>query len=449
MQAEWIRKPQAGISVVFVHGILSDGEACWRNENGSYWPELLKNEADFASLGIYLFTYQTGIFSGTYRVSDVVDALKEWMRLDGVLESDRVVFVCHSLGGIVVRKFLVERTVELIQGKKEIALFLVASPSLGADYADWLAPVAQVFGHAQADALRFVRQNHWLMDLDKEFTNLKEAGKLKIKGKELIEDKFLIFKGPWRKQVVEPFAGARYFGEPFKVPGSDHFSIAKPKDSTVIQHRLLCQFLKEILQSSTQPLPSSGRFDAGFAQTPSLSRPSAEVPSQSKHVPSHSPSVQNPRRRGTAMKLFYSYSHKDEALREELETHLSVLKRQGVIASWHDRKISAGSEWAGEIDKNLDEADVILLLVSADFLGSDYCYDKEMKQALERHDAREGRVIPVILRPVDWKGAPFAKLQMLPRDAKPVTSWNNRDDAWLDVAKGIRKAVEELAANPL
>ena len=141
--------------------------------------------------------------------------------------------------------------------------------------------------------------------------------------------------------------------------------------------------------------------------------------------------------------LFYSYSHKDEALRRELEEHLSLLRRQGFIHDWHDRKISAGREWEGAIDANLEAANVIVLLVSSAFLASDYCYDREMKRALEKHEAGEARVIPVILRAVDWKGAPFGKLQALPKDAKPITSWTDRDEAWTDVVKGIRKAVEE------
>ena len=148
------------------------------------------------------------------------------------------------------------------------------------------------------------------------------------------------------------------------------------------------------------------------------------------------------------IELFISYSHKDEPLREQLGTHLSLLKRQGVIDEWHDRRIGAGQEWAGAIDEHLNHAAVILLLVSADFLASDYCYDLEMTRALERHDADDARVIPVILRPVDWRGAPFAKLQALPKDGKPVTSWPDRDEAFTDIARGIRKAVEDLRPRP-
>ena len=127
-----------------------------------------------------------------------------------------------------------------------------------------------------------------------------------------------------------------------------------------------------------------------------------------------------------------------------LENHLAILKRQGVITGWHDRRIGAGEEWEGKIDAHLNSARVILLLISADFIASDYCYDVELKQAMERHEAGEARVIPVILRPVDWKGAPFGKLQALPKDAKPVTTWANRDEAFVDVARGIRAVVKEL-----
>ncbi|MGH8546749.1 MAG: toll/interleukin-1 receptor domain-containing protein [Gammaproteobacteria bacterium] len=145
-----------------------------------------------------------------------------------------------------------------------------------------------------------------------------------------------------------------------------------------------------------------------------------------------------------AIEVFFSYSHRDEELRDELSKHLAMLKRRHVITGWHDRKIGAGKEWESEIDHHLDTADVILLLISSDFLASEYCYDVEVRRAMARHDAREVRVIPVILRPVDWKGAPFGRLQALPKDAKPITTWANRDDAFLNVAEGIRAAIEEL-----
>src|SRR5213080_3948433 len=104
--------------------------------------------------------------------------------------------------------------------------------------------------------------------------------------------------------------------------------------------------------------------------------------------------------------VFFSYSHKDEDLRDQLETHLAMLKRQGVISAWHDRRLIAGSDIDTGITEELEGADIILLLVSPDFLASDYCYGVEMTRALERQAAGEARVIPVILRPCEWKQAP-------------------------------------------
>jgi len=140
--------------------------------------------------------------------------------------------------------------------------------------------------------------------------------------------------------------------------------------------------------------------------------------------------------------VFFSYSHKDEALRDELEVHLAMLKREGTISAWHDRKILAGDELNGQIHARLNDAQVILLLVSPDFLASAYCYDVEMKRAMELHVEGRARVIPVILRPSDWQiSAPFAKLLAAPTDGKPITKWPDRDEAWLDVVRQLRAAL--------
>jgi TIR domain/CHAT domain len=144
------------------------------------------------------------------------------------------------------------------------------------------------------------------------------------------------------------------------------------------------------------------------------------------------------------IEIFYSYAHEDEELRNRLEKHLSGLRRQNIISTWNDRQIGAGDEWRGKIDEHLNTSQMILLLISEDFLASDYCYDVEMKRAMERHEAGEARVIPVILRECDWQHSPFAKLQALPKDAKPVKSWPSKDEAFTNVAKGIRAAVEAM-----
>ncbi|MEH1798211.1 MAG: toll/interleukin-1 receptor domain-containing protein [Nostoc sp.] len=148
-----------------------------------------------------------------------------------------------------------------------------------------------------------------------------------------------------------------------------------------------------------------------------------------------------------AIEVFYSYAHEDEKLRDKLEKHLTLLRREGVITEWHDRKIGAGKEWQNEIDTHLNSSQIILLLVSANFIASDYCWDVEVKRAMERHEAKEARVIPIIIDSVDWQSAPFGRLQALPKSGKAVKKWGNRSDAFLSVAEGIRLVAKELAVS--
>lgn len=143
-------------------------------------------------------------------------------------------------------------------------------------------------------------------------------------------------------------------------------------------------------------------------------------------------------------RLFFSYSHKDETYRDELEVHLALLKRQELIEAWHDRRIVAGDEFAGAISEQLEQAHIILLLVSPYFIASDYCFDIEMKRAMERHNRREARVIPVILEPCEWHHAPFGKLNAVPKDGKPVSKYPNKHDAFLEVAQAVRQALGAL-----
>src|SRR5260370_27327633 len=145
------------------------------------------------------------------------------------------------------------------------------------------------------------------------------------------------------------------------------------------------------------------------------------------------------------VKIFFCYAHEDELLLNKLKTHLRPLQREGFIDVWHDRDISAGAEWERKISEQLNTSQIILLLISPDFMASDYCYSIEMKRALERHERGEARVIPIILRPVYWQGI-LGNLQALPTDAKPVMSslWYNIDEAFYDVTEGIRTVVEQL-----
>ena len=146
---------------------------------------------------------------------------------------------------------------------------------------------------------------------------------------------------------------------------------------------------------------------------------------------------------GDALELFYSYARADERLRDQLDKHLKLLQHEGFLRSWYDRNISAGKLWDKEIRTHLNAAHIILLLISADFLDSDYCDEVEVQEALRRHRAGEARVIPVILRPCDWESS-FGYLQALPKNGKPVTKWLNRDAAFTDIAKGIRRVIEEM-----
>jgi hypothetical protein len=141
--------------------------------------------------------------------------------------------------------------------------------------------------------------------------------------------------------------------------------------------------------------------------------------------------------------VFFSYSHEDEELRNRVEKHLAMLKHEGLLQTWHDRRLAAGSDLDQGISQNLEAADVILLLVSADFLASPYCYSREMARAMERHHAGQAVVVPVIVKPCDWHRAPFGKLLAVPRDGKAVTLWANHEEAFADVAVHLRTLLEK------
>lgn len=143
-------------------------------------------------------------------------------------------------------------------------------------------------------------------------------------------------------------------------------------------------------------------------------------------------------------KVFISYSHKDESHRDDFEDHLAMLKRKGVVDVWHDRRIAPGEDWKGEIDKNLEEAEIIILLISPSFLASEYCYDVELKRAIERKNEGTAEIISVLVRPCDWFDCEFAKYQAVPKDAQPITTWADADSAWLDVVKGLKFHIESF-----
>jgi hypothetical protein len=146
-----------------------------------------------------------------------------------------------------------------------------------------------------------------------------------------------------------------------------------------------------------------------------------------------------------SLQLFYSYSHRDAALLDQLRTAINQLVHDGLIADWYDGELPAGSRWSREIAQRLQSADVILLLVSSDFLASDFCRSYEMNIALQRESAGDALVIPILLRPVaDWQRSEFAHLTTLPRNRRAVTLWSNRDLAYASIVEDVRRAIEEL-----
>lgn len=143
------------------------------------------------------------------------------------------------------------------------------------------------------------------------------------------------------------------------------------------------------------------------------------------------------------LKAFISYSHVDEHALDRLKKHLAMLRRDQVIAEWFDQVINAGGDIDAAISKHLDECDLFIALVSADFLDSSYCYEREMRRALALNEKGSLRVVPVIVGPCDWQSSPLGKLKALPKDGKPVSDWTNKDTAWLDVVKQLRKLADE------
>jgi hypothetical protein len=147
-----------------------------------------------------------------------------------------------------------------------------------------------------------------------------------------------------------------------------------------------------------------------------------------------------------ALLVFVSYSRVDLDWLNKFNKQLASLVRTQKIKTWHDRDIEAGNEWEPEIQRRLSTADIIILLISADFMASDYCYGNELTRAITRHDAGEAVVIPVILRPCVWNlpKVPFSKLNVLPDHARPITRWEDPDEALAAVALHISNRVDAL-----
>ena len=216
----------------------------------------------------------------------------------------------------------------------------------------------------------------------------------------------------WRSQLSstswQGLVGAKLFAE------SDEFNL----NETILKFLTTTGAFKEVA--------SSGKQDEIQVSSP-VSNASKRKSGEYAH-----PNIR-------PLRAFVSYSQKDERHRQALDAALAQLKRNALISVWHDRKILPGQGWDEEIDKNLEIADIILVLVSFDFLNSDYAYTREMQRAIERHKSGSATVVPIILRPSDWQTSPLGDLQALPSNGRPVSRWPNRDLAWLDVVQGLQE----------
>lgn len=146
-----------------------------------------------------------------------------------------------------------------------------------------------------------------------------------------------------------------------------------------------------------------------------------------------------------AAHVFVSYAHEDEDWKDRIRAHLAALRRTGRISIWHDRELGGGDDWRDEIRAELDAADIILLLVSSDFIASDFIWEEELRVAMDRRTAGEARVVPVIVRPCDWNDLEFAQLQALPRDGQPISEHDDTDRALTEVAEGVERIVDRIA----
>lgn len=212
---------------------------------------------------------------------------------------------------------------------------------------------------------------------------------------------------------------------------------------------VITDYGREVMRECARLLP----VGAGFARTTEDALTSLDVIGDAgsglRRGPRHravrppSPADVAPNARGP-VRVFCSYSHKDERFRERLETELRLLSRERATLEWQDRMIRPGEEWREEIREQLNQAAVIILLVTPDFLASDFIHDEELLRALQRHERGDARVIPVIVRPCAWQRSPIARLQALPKDAKAITTWSNRDSAWTDVGEQLDRLIGDL-----
>jgi hypothetical protein len=274
-----VDRPKARTVIVFVHGVLSNSLACWYNRNSAkYWPDMVVEDPVFATCSVFLGGYYTAFDSTDFNLyqcaRQLLSSLHESDAHPAVMEHDRLIFVCHSLGGIVARYLLTGWQTDF--SSKQVGLLLMASPSIGSRYANILGNPLDLLRH------EIGRQLVWgadvLDDLDERFSETMQTRILKLTGMEACEHRFLFYRkwlGPLNRlfpRIVEPESAGRYFRPARLIPNTDHSSIVKPDSFRHASHLLLREFYKERVDVQL-PLPPA----VMVATTPGGAPTTAEV----------------------------------------------------------------------------------------------------------------------------------------------------------------------------
>jgi hypothetical protein len=433
----WIRPGQNKV-IALVHGIgAKDPQIYWKS-----FLNVLLNDEQLQSFGVFVWKYPTHLEPGLWR--NILDSVKGITLYEATPRIKQigaawnstyqtqfqnyqdVVLICHSMGGLVIKSWIVDM---LANGQS-------ASLSKLRHIAFYATP------HEGAPVTRSAAWNQQLQEMQVDSAFIDDVGrkwhdhvvdwKRKTPGK--LDKRYnsyiphLVFAGI--NDNVVPYHFASIKGMDTTLLVGDHSRIICPSDTSDTSYKAWKNDMEQALQGGSV-LTSSQLFEPQEQQPFQASLPEKE-------------------QRQRELTIFFSYASEDEALVKELEKQLALLKRQKRIVGWLRRSLGAGEEIDKEIAAHLNQARIILLLISPDFLASDQYWDTEVKLAVQKHDKGEACVIPILLRPTDdWKNTSFGKLQGLPKNGLAVTLWQNRDEAFTIVAQGIREVVDRLSpANP-
>lgn len=455
----WIRQQNQGKVIVLIHGIgAKDPRIYWQK-----FLSVLMDDEKFHDFDLFIWQYPTHVKLGSIQnLLEMVQrkTLRETAPSIEILGSawnttydtefqtyHEVILVCHSMGGLVVKSWILD-ALEKGESAKLFALCHIAfyaTPQQG-------APITrQAHWNQQLKDMQI--HGSFIENVDRRWYDHVVAWKGHHVGP--ADERFnryiphLVLAGLQDKVVPPGYATIR--GMHLAQIQGDHSGVISPRNRNDIRYKAWSIDLDKTYAIA----PHENNLLSPASQIPSQEQPAVQRPEQ---VPStttsslgesasqvvsanSSPSAAE---NSHAIRVFLVYAEKDKHWLSQLETHLSMLQRNGLISLWQKQQLIAGTDCAGEVDQQIEQASLILLLVSADFLASDYIHHVEMKRAMERQAAGEVRVIPILLRPADWENTVFGHLQPLPSDKKPLSNWHNRDQAFLHVVEGIKQVIKTM-----